>query len=244
MADVLERADAPTAAGMAQDKLKVIDCDIHPSLHTRADLYPFLAKRWQRHLETYGGHLRTPFTSTTPYPRSSPLLARRDAWPPSGGPPGSNLAFMRQQHLDPINIEFGMLQVLDLLVSRSRTRNSAVRCSVPSTIGSSNAGLDPSRGSSRRSWSARIMSKRRWRRSSAAPQPATTSRSTFRRAPMSRSGGVAIGRSTPPPRPPTCRSASTLAATAATPQPVAAGPPITTRSTTPTRTRWRPSSRA
>jgi len=117
MADVLERADAPGAAAVtAQDKLKVIDCDIHPSLHARADLYPFLAKRWQHHLETYGGHLRTPFTSTTPYPRSSPLLARRDAWPPSGGPPGSNLAFMRQQHLDPINIEFGMLQVLDLLV--------------------------------------------------------------------------------------------------------------------------------
>jgi uncharacterized protein len=117
MADVLEHPHAPPASpGNAKSKFKVIDCDIHPSLKTRADLYPFLTKRWQRHLETYGGHLRTPFTSTTPYPRSSPLLARRDAWPPTGGPPGSDLAFLRQQHLDPINVEFGILQVLDLLV--------------------------------------------------------------------------------------------------------------------------------
>jgi hypothetical protein len=113
MADVL---DEPRARTEPQSKLKVIDCDIHPSLKSRADLNPFLSKRWQQHLDTYGGHLRTPFTSTTPYPRSSPLLARRDAWPPSGGPPGSDLAFMRQQHLDPINVEFGILQVLDLLV--------------------------------------------------------------------------------------------------------------------------------
>ena len=55
--------------------------------------------------------LRTPFTATTPYPRSAPLLSRRDAWPPTGGPPGSDLAFMRQQHLDALNVEFGLLQV-------------------------------------------------------------------------------------------------------------------------------------
>ena len=73
--------------GAPKSQLKVIDCDIHPSLNTRADLYPFLSKRWQEHLETYGDHLRTPFTSTTPYPRSSPLSARRDAWPPNGGLP-------------------------------------------------------------------------------------------------------------------------------------------------------------
>src|SRR5262249_28678222 len=97
MAEVLERPDlTAVSATTGKSKLKVIDCDIHPSLNSRVDLYPFLAKRWQHHLETYGSHLRTPFTSTTPYPRSSPLLARRDAWPPTGGPPGSDLAFMRQ----------------------------------------------------------------------------------------------------------------------------------------------------
>ena len=65
---------------------------------------------------TYGSHLRTPYIGTTPYPRSSPLIARRDAWPPTGGPPGSDLAFMQKQHLDPLDVEYGILQVLDLFI--------------------------------------------------------------------------------------------------------------------------------
>src|SRR4051812_27841563 len=100
----------------AKSRLRIIDCDIHPSLHSRADLNPFLPKRWQQHLKTYGDHLRTPFIGTTPYPRSAPLIARRDAWPPTGGPPGSDLDFMRKQHLDPLDVEFGILQVLDLFI--------------------------------------------------------------------------------------------------------------------------------
>ena len=81
----------------AQSRLRIIDCDIHPSLRSRADLNEFLPKRWQEHLKTYGDHLRTPYIGTTPYPRSSPLICRRDAWPPSGDVPGSDLAFMRKQ---------------------------------------------------------------------------------------------------------------------------------------------------
>src|SRR5262249_61913075 len=44
------------------------------------------------------------------------LICRRDAWPATGGPPGSDLAFMRKQHLDPLDVEFGILQVLDLFI--------------------------------------------------------------------------------------------------------------------------------
>ena len=117
MTDVLDRMDDDTAQRSdARSKLKIIDCDIHPSLRSREDLFPFLEKRWQEHLKTYGGHIRTPFTSTTPYPRIAPLISRRDAWPPTGGPPGSDLAFMQKQHLDPYNVEFGLLQVLDLSI--------------------------------------------------------------------------------------------------------------------------------
>src|SRR3974390_1569158 len=117
MTDVLDRMDDDTALRSdARSKLKIIDCDIHPSVHSREDLLPFLEKRWQDHLATYGAHLRNPFTSTTPYPRIAPLISRRDAWPPTGGPPGSSLAFMQKQHLDPYNVEFGLLQVLDFFV--------------------------------------------------------------------------------------------------------------------------------
>ena len=111
---VIDRAAG--AGQRARSRLKVIDCDIHPSLTNRSAILPFLPKRWQEHYKEYGDHLRTPFLGTTPYPRSSPLIARRDAWPPGGGNPGSDLDFMRAQHLDPLDIEFGILQVLDLFI--------------------------------------------------------------------------------------------------------------------------------
>ena len=100
----------------ARSRFRIIDCDVHPSLHARSDLNPFLPKRWHDHLKSYGDHLRTPYMGTTPYPRSSPLISRRDAWPPTGGPPGSDLDFMRKQYLDPLDVEFGLLQVLDMFI--------------------------------------------------------------------------------------------------------------------------------
>src|SRR6478609_11708835 len=108
MSDVIDR---PILADEedARSRLRIIDCDVHPSIHAHADIEQFMPKRWQEHLRTYGSHLRTPYIGTTPYPRSSPLIARRDAWPPSGGPPGSDLDFMREQHLDPFNIINGIL---------------------------------------------------------------------------------------------------------------------------------------
>jgi uncharacterized protein len=115
MSDVIDRPILEQEA-TASSRLRIIDCDIHPSIYVHSDLYPFLPKRWQEHLKTYGSHLRTPYIGTTPYPRSSPLIARRDAWPPTGGVPGSDLDFMRKQHLDPFDVEFGLLQVLDLFI--------------------------------------------------------------------------------------------------------------------------------
>ena len=145
MSDVIDRPLLEQEK-TAKTRLRIIDCDVHPSLHSHADLNQFLPKRWQQHLKTYGSHLRTPYIGTTPYPRSSPLIARRDAWPPTGGPPGSDLAFMRKQHLDPLDIEFGILQVLDLFIFRNRTSNSARRSSAPSTSGSLRIGPTASRG--------------------------------------------------------------------------------------------------
>ena len=115
MSDVIDRPILEKES-TAATRLRIIDCDVHPSLRSRADLNEFLPKRWQEHMKTYGDHLRTPYIGTTPYPRSSPLICRRDAWPPTGGPPGSDLAFMRKQHLDPLDVEFGVLQVLDLFI--------------------------------------------------------------------------------------------------------------------------------
>lgn len=97
---------------MAQQKHRVIDCDIHPSLPSPAALLPHLDPRWHGHHKAYGSMLRAPFLNSPTYPKATPALSRRDSWPMSGGPPGSDLEFMRQQHLDANGIEYGILQPL------------------------------------------------------------------------------------------------------------------------------------
>ncbi len=86
-----------------------IDCDIHPALKSPQALYPYLEKRWQSHLATYGGSAHGPHVTAHPYPLYAPATSRRDAWPPAGGLPGSDLDFMRAQHLDPNNVSLGIL---------------------------------------------------------------------------------------------------------------------------------------
>src|SRR5262249_46206385 len=92
-------------------KPAVIDCDIHPKAPLD-ELRPFLAKRWCDYLDTYGVRSRHGFTKGYPYPKGTPQAATRDAWPPGGGLPGSNLDFMRAQHLDHYSIEFGVMNPL------------------------------------------------------------------------------------------------------------------------------------
>ena len=105
--DVLEPAQTEPAT-----KLRIVDCDIHPMTRGPKHLHPYLSERWRRHLETYGSFYRQPFFASYPVPKFTPALSRRDTWPPNGGPPGSDLAFMREQHLDPNGVDYGILQVL------------------------------------------------------------------------------------------------------------------------------------
>ncbi|HEX4262044.1 MAG TPA: amidohydrolase family protein [Acetobacteraceae bacterium] len=90
----------------------VIDCDIHPGITSARVLFPWLSPRWQAHLETYGLRQRHGFQSGTPFPKGQPQASRRDAFPPGGGKPGSDLDFMRAQHLDANGISFGILNPL------------------------------------------------------------------------------------------------------------------------------------
>ena len=77
MSDVIDRPILAEEEA-ARSRLRIIDCDVHPSIHAHADIEQFMPKRWQEHLRTYGSHLRTPYIGTTPYPRSSPLIRRAD----------------------------------------------------------------------------------------------------------------------------------------------------------------------
>jgi predicted TIM-barrel fold metal-dependent hydrolase len=107
--DVLNRSGIQSAA---QTRLAIADCDIHPRTKGYKSLYPWLSKRWQDHLETFGVSYRQPWQKGPAFPKSQPSACRRDAWVPGGGEPGSDLGFMAAQHLDPNNVALGILNPL------------------------------------------------------------------------------------------------------------------------------------
>lgn len=100
----------------ARDRTKVgyVDADIHNVFPSREVLKSYLPARWQRHLEMIGprGHDGYMYASTK-YPKVSAATARADSWPPNGAPPGSDLEFMQMQHLDALNIEYGVLNCFE-----------------------------------------------------------------------------------------------------------------------------------
>lgn len=98
----------PLLAGTA-----LVDCDIHPQFATPNELAPFLSQRWREHLAAFGGLYRQALADTLSHPRMSPDVARADAWPPGGAPPGSDLAFLREQLLDTYGFSWGMLMPLN-----------------------------------------------------------------------------------------------------------------------------------
>jgi len=107
---VLVREDA---GRVTPQRIAIADCDIHPSPKSlQKEVYPFLEKRWQHHVETYGVRPRHGYQSGPAYPKGQPDACRRDAYPPSGGKPGSDLGFMRLHHLDPNNVQLGILNPL------------------------------------------------------------------------------------------------------------------------------------
>ena len=92
--------------------MTVIDCDIHNYLASKENLRPYLSQRWRRALDLYGLYYQTRGGF---YPAQSANAARADAWPPSGGPPGSDLQFMQEQLMGAWGIKIGILNNLDLL---------------------------------------------------------------------------------------------------------------------------------
>ena len=100
----------PTINSTSESKLAIADCDLHLGPPSVRDLHPFLERRWIDHIATFGMAHRTGVQNGLPnYPKAQPNAARRDAWPPSGKPPGTDLDFIRSQHLDPFNIELGLI---------------------------------------------------------------------------------------------------------------------------------------
>jgi uncharacterized protein len=93
-----------------QTRLIVVDCDIHPTMRSEMEILPYLPERWREHMKSYRRHVRQGLHGTLTHPRIA--VNRLDAVTPSGGPPGSDVEFMRSHHLDANGVEWGLLQAL------------------------------------------------------------------------------------------------------------------------------------
>src|SRR6201995_5059924 len=105
--DVLESAADAESAGQ-QAALKIIDVDVHPSVKSIADLRPWIPKDHWEILKSFGGGSRIPFG----YPKAVPDAHPVDARPADGRVAGSDFDLLRDQYLDPLNIEYAMLSPL------------------------------------------------------------------------------------------------------------------------------------
>lgn len=90
---------------ISQTKQAVIDCDIHNELPSLQTLLPYLPDYWCDYINT--SDFKGP--DANDYPEGVPTSARPGSKPASGGPPGSDLALMREQVLDAWGAEYGIL---------------------------------------------------------------------------------------------------------------------------------------
>ena len=98
----------PSSAGsVVAAPSALIDCDIHNTVPNVEALFPYLSKYWVEHVQqsVFKG------AGTTYYPPNAPLAARPGS-KPENGPPGSSLALLQEQVLDPLGIEIGLLNCL------------------------------------------------------------------------------------------------------------------------------------
>lgn len=101
------------AAPPVRKKTALIDCDIHNAVPSGDALAPYLSSRWRSYMEMIGSRTYSPYVAGYVYPKVSPAGGSRlDSWPPSGGLPGSDLGFMREQLLDAYDIDYGILNCL------------------------------------------------------------------------------------------------------------------------------------
>jgi uncharacterized protein len=106
-------ADASESATAVPARLAIIDGDFHPAPRAISDLRPFMTAQMWELLSTVGTRRRHGM-SLEPYPKSAPNACRRDAWPESGGPPGSDIGLIRSQYLDAYGIEYALMAPLGI----------------------------------------------------------------------------------------------------------------------------------
>ena len=110
---MVSTVERPAAHATVALRPALIDCDLHNELH--GDIWalaPYLPSRWRRHLESIG--VRS--ASGGYYPRF--MDHRADARPPSGRRAGSDIDFVRKDHLDRNRVAYAILNPLSPAASQ------------------------------------------------------------------------------------------------------------------------------
>lgn len=94
-------------AGEMAGTMGVVDCDVHPAAPDMKQLLPYLDDYWRDMVVTRG----TDGLDLNSYPPNVPLSARED-WRLDQGKPGSDLARLRSDLLDPFNVRHAILNCL------------------------------------------------------------------------------------------------------------------------------------
>jgi predicted TIM-barrel fold metal-dependent hydrolase len=91
-------------AGEAPARHRHVDADLHVNVPNAQALFPYLPVYWQEHIN------QTLFKGPveTPYPKNAPVTARPGSVP-ANGVAGSDLGLLREQVLDPLGVEVGIL---------------------------------------------------------------------------------------------------------------------------------------
>ena len=105
IADTRTEPNSPSVLGKG-----IVDCDVHPLMVEGVKgLMPYMSDSWKKRFQP---HEMTALSSLppgrTPNPKGPNGNLRRDATPPSGGPAGSDVGFVKKHYLD----EFGVVRAL------------------------------------------------------------------------------------------------------------------------------------
>ena len=118
-------AEVPHLGASAQACAGMIDCDLHPAVPAMASLVPYLDPYWREMISVRA--IDRLNLSLTSYPQNTPLACRPD-WAHAGEKPGSSLATMQTDVLNPFGLRFGILNCLHAAQAMHSEDMAAVFC--------------------------------------------------------------------------------------------------------------------
>jgi len=120
---MIETHEATSIEGGARHA--IIDCDVHSIVPSAQALFPYLSAVWQEYM-TQSAFRGPP---ENPYPKNAPTSVRPDLRQTTDPEPGTSLAAVQAQSLDPLGVEYAILNCAYALESVHNPDAAAVLAS-------------------------------------------------------------------------------------------------------------------